>query len=155
MRTIFFNSDDEAHAYSQHLMPRLLLRAIELCREHPFVENGFSLVSPFSEEEVESTTGLRGVEISRSCRLRRTELREDSVVLWGHRYEHAGICRFFLQRKNKLFICIAILNLTECGESYRCFRLIGSNDFVPLEAMHNLHLPAFTSAESAKIICLL
>ena len=148
-------SDDEAHAYSQHLMPRLLLRAIELCREHPFVENGFSLVSPFSEEEVESTTGLRGVEISRSCRLRRTELREESVVLWGHRYEHAGICRFFLQRKNKLFIRIAILNLTECGESYRCFRLIGGNDFVPLEAMHNLHLPAFTSAESAKIICLL
>ena len=31
----------------------------------------------------------------------------------------------------------------------------GGNDFVPLEIMHNLHLPAFTSADSAKIICLL
>ena len=29
----------------------------------------------------------------------------------------------------------------------------GGNGFVPLEIMHSLHLPAFTSAESAKIIC--
>ena len=148
-------SGDEAHAYSQHLLPRLLLRSIEITREHPFVENGFALVSPFSETEVESTTGLRDVQISRSCRLFCTELREDSIVLWGERCENAGICRFFLQRSKKLFIYIALLELTEHGESYRCFNMNGGNDFVPLEIMHNLHLPAFTSAESAKIICLL
>ena len=50
---------------------------------------------------------------------------------------------------------MALLELTEHGESYRCFNMNGGNGFVPLEIMHNLHLPAFTSAESAKIICLL
>jgi hypothetical protein len=33
--------------------------------------------------------------------------------------------------------------------------MIGANDFMAMDALQNLHIPAFTSAESAKIICLL
>lgn len=148
-------SGTDAHKYSQHLMPRLLLRSIELCREHPFATNGFSLVSPFTQAEVESTTGLLGVEISRSCQLHRCELRENSIVLWGDKSQHGGICRFFLQRSKKLFMYMTLLELTDSGESYKCFRMIGGNDFVPLEVMHNLHIPAFASTENAQLICLL
>eukprot|EP00435_Cladocopium_sp_Y103_P060733 s344_g22.t1 len=148
-------TNGQDHVYGQHLMPRLLLRSIEMCRENPFLEHGFSLQSAYSKAEVEAATGLHGVEISRSCRLRLAELHEDSILLWGNKYEHAGVCRFFLQRENNLFIYLALLQLTESGESYRCFRMSGTNDLVSLALMHNLHLPAFTSTESAKIICLL
>ena len=142
-------------AYSQHLMPRLLLRAIQLCREHPFQSEDFVLTSAFTEAEVQAATGLRDAEISRSCSLRLNSLHENSVIVWGKTYESAGVCRFFARRDNRVFVYLSLLELSKLGESYRCFRMIGANDFIPMDALHNLHIPAFTSAESAKIICLL
>ena len=35
--------------YSRHIMPRLLLRYMEMCNETPFLTNGFKLLSPFDE----------------------------------------------------------------------------------------------------------
>ena len=102
-------------------MPKLLLRAIQLCREHPFQNADFTLSSPFTEEEVRATTGLQGVQISRTCRLRLADLHENSIILWGPNLENAAVCRFFLQRENTQFVYFSRMQLTDRGESYRCF----------------------------------
>ena len=137
-------TSNHRQAYSQHLMPRLLLRAIQLCREHPFQSEDFVLTSAFTEAEVQAATGLRDAEISRSCSLRLNSLQENSVIVWGKTYESAGVCRFFARRDNRVFVYLSLLELSKLGESYRCFRMIGANDFIPMDAPHNLHIPAFT-----------
>ena len=73
---------------------------------------------------------------------------------WGKTYESAGVCRFFARRDNRVFVYMSRLELAKSGESHRCFRMIGANDFMAMDALQNLHIPAFTSAESAKNICL-
>ena len=148
-------TSNNRQAYSQHLMPRLLLRAIQICREHPFQSEAFALTSAFTVADVEAATDLRDAEVSGTCSLRLNCLQENSIILWGKTYESAGVCRFFARRDKRVFVYLSLLELAKRGESYRCFRMIGVNDFVPMDAMQNLHIPAFTCAESAKIICLL
>ena len=67
---------------------------------------------------------------------------------WGKTYESAGVCRFFARRDNRVFVYMSRLELSKSGESHRCFRMIGANDFMAMDALQNLHIPAFTSAES-------
>ena len=151
----FLQSKDGGKAYSQQLMPRLLLRSVQLCREHPFESGDFTLVSPYTMEEVRASTGLQETLISRSCRLRLGILHENSIVLWGRDYENAAVCRFFLKRDERHFVYCTSLHLSASGESYRCFRTMGAAVIMAMDALHNLHIPAFTSADSAKLICLL
>eukprot|EP00435_Cladocopium_sp_Y103_P012368 s1875_g3.t1 len=145
---------DDGKMYSQHLMPRLLLRQVQMCREHPFEQEDFTLVSPFTQAEVEASTGMKGVTISRTCRLRLADISENSIILWGQNYEEAAVCRFFLKREDGHFVYFTPLQLINRGESYRCFRMLDATDIMPMDALQNLHIPAFTSAESAKLICL-
>ena len=63
---------------------------------------------------------------------------------------------FFLERDKRHFVYFTNLHLSAKGESYRCFQSIGEADIMPMDELHPLHIPAFTSAESAKdFVCLL
>ena len=81
--------------------------------------------------------------------------RELNSSLGEKLWERRCVPFFFLERDKRHVVYFTNLHLSARGESYRCFRSIGEADIMPMDELHPLHIPAFTSAESAKIICLL
>lgn len=115
----------------------------------------FVLTSPFTVAEVQAATDLCALKsVARAACDSIISTRIPSYSC-GNMCESAGVCRFFARRGNRVFVYMSPLELSKSGGSYRCFRMIGANDFMAKNALQNLHIPAFTSAESAKIICLL
>ena len=140
--------------YSRHIMPRLLLRYMEMCNETPFLTNGFKLLSPFDEAAVESATGIKDASISAKCRTHVMEIKENDVLLWGKERDQGGIIRFFLVRNNKLFLYATPLELRDKTEATRTFSSKDANQFYQWVLLPEPCHPTWQSCNENTIVVL-
>lgn len=140
--------------FSANLLPRLLLRHCELFNELPFLQRGWQLIREFPESQVLAETGVPGCTISARCRLHTVELMEHNFLLWDLDWKQGGRVNFFLESQSNLFVCISPLVLESASESARTFRIATTRQLVAFESLSNLKIPAWTSVENDKVICL-
>lgn len=140
--------------YSRHIMPRLLLRYMEMCNETPFLTDGFKLLSPFDEAAVESATGIKDASLSTKCRTHVMEMKENDVLLWGKERDKGGIVRFFLVRNNKLFLYATPLELRDKTEATRTFSSKGANEFYQWVLLPEPCHPTWQSCSENTIVVL-
>ena len=141
-------------AYSRHILPRLLLRFIEVCNETPFLPNGFKLLSPFDEAAVEAATGIKDATVSAKCRTHVMEMKADDILLWGKERDQAGIVRFFLVRNGKLFLYMTPLTLRNKTEATRTFCFRDANQFYQWTLLPDACHPKWQSCDGGTVIVL-
>ena len=144
-------SDD---AFSRHLMPRLLLRLVEMINTTPFLPEGFALINPFTSQEVEAATGIQGSHLSSRCRVHLFEIKEGDVLLWNAQRTEAAIVNFFLCRQGQLLLHVSILALRTRTAATRVFEKTNEKTFIKWSSLHKACLPTWTSSENDKIIVL-
>ena len=150
----FLRSDNGGLSLSQELLPRLLLRSIELLKELPILSCGYELQDPFSEAEVLAATQIEGAQIAKKCRLNMVSLQEADYLLTGERYTEGCQIHFFLRKHGRLFLFVTVLALIKAGESFRIFQKTAEKKFIEYACMNNMHIPAWTAAESGTVMFL-
>ena len=88
--------DDCTGRFGKSLMPRMLLRSIELFNVRPFLEKGFELHDPFTEDEVYQATGIKHARLSSKCIFPMVDARAGDFLVWGSDFRNGGIVNFFL-----------------------------------------------------------
>ena len=105
------------------MLPRLLLRSIELLRENlPLLNGAFELLRAFSEDEVLQATGVHGCLLASKCLVALLELWQGDILLWGQGRPEGGLCHFFLQRGHVLYVAFEQLQLQSCRPEEYVFR---------------------------------
>ena len=95
--------DDCTGRFGKSLMPRMLLRSIELFNVRPFLEKGFELHDPFTEDEVYQATGIKHARLSSKCIFPMVDARAGDFLVWGSDFRHGGIVNFFLVKDARLY----------------------------------------------------
>ena len=93
---------DGGACFSRSLMPRLLLRTIELLNENPISDKGFQLKREFTPDEVSRVTDLQHCKMSTECAVKMLSLKEDDFILHGHNACRAGRVQFVLEKDKQL-----------------------------------------------------
>ena len=150
----FLRSDQGGAELSKHLLPRLLLRWVELLNERPILANGFELMKPFSPEEVREATGIEGTLISSKARLQMVEIKENDCLLFGKNLQEACLVHFFLHKGSRLYVYVTKLAPIRHGESFRIFRRSNDREIVDHRSLANFHVPAWTNTKSDTVMCL-
>ena len=102
----FLRSDNGGLSLSQELLPRLLLRSIELLKELPILSCGYELQDPFSESEVLASTQIEGAQIAKKCRLNMVSLQEADYLLTGERYTEGCQIHFSSYGSMAVYFCL-------------------------------------------------
>ena len=141
-------------SYSRHILPRLLLRFIEMCNATPFLPNGFKLLSPFDEAAVEAATGIKDAAVSAKCRTHVMEMKENDILLWGKERDQGGIVRFFLLRSETLFLYMTPLTLRNKTEATRTFCCTAANQFYQWTLLTEPCHPKWQKCDGGTVIVL-
>eukprot|EP00439_Symbiodinium_sp_Y106_P085609 s377_g29.t1 len=137
------------------VLPRLLLRSIELLRENlPLLNGAFELLQAFSEDEVLQATGVHGCLLASKCRVALLELWQGDILLWGQGRPEGGLCHFFLQRGHVLYVAFEPLQLQSCRPEEYVFRKTEHMSMLRFADMQHPRLPQWQSQENDRIICL-
>ena len=150
----FLIDGESDEAFSRHLMPRLLLRLVEMINATPFLPEGFALINPFSAEEVEATTGIQDSCLSSRCKFNLFELKEGDVLLWNPHRTDAAIINFFLCRHGQLLLHISKLLLRTRTAATRIFQRTNEKTFVHWASLPNACLPTWISSKDDTFIVL-
>ena len=92
---------DGGATLSQHLLPRLLLRHVEMICEKPCSTNSAILINAFAAEEVLKLTGISDCRIASRCQVGMLVLCEGDLLVWGEGHHEAGKCLFFWSRRRR------------------------------------------------------
>ena len=144
----FLRSDHGGSELSKHLLPRLLLRCVELLNERPILSTGFQLINPINAQQVAEATGLEGAQASSKVRLQMLEIKENDCLLFGNNLQEACLIHFCLQKGGRLYFFITQLALIQQGDSYRIFKRSNQEDIVDHLTLVNMKVPAWKSAKS-------
>ena len=139
----FLRSDNGGLALSQELLPRLLLRSVELLKEMPILACGYELQDPFSEAEVLAAAGIENAQIARKCHLNMVLLQENDYLLSGTDYTEGCQIHFFLRQHGRLHFFVTPLVLSKAGDSFRIFKKTNENKFIAYNCLMNMHVPAW------------
>eukprot|EP00435_Cladocopium_sp_Y103_P020853 s1575_g5.t1 len=150
----FLTGGESDEAYSLHLMPRLLIRLIEMINTTPFLPDVFALINAFTSEEVEAATGIPDSRLSSRCRFHLFEVTEGDVLLWKAERTEAAIVNFFLLRRGQLLLHVAMLALSTRTAATRVFRKTNEERFIQWSSLHKACLPTWISLENDTIIVL-
>ena len=141
--------------FSKAVLPRLLHRSIELLRENPpLLDGAFELLQAFSEDEVLQATGVDGCLLASKCRVALLELWQDDILLWGREPRQGGRCRFFLRRRDVLYVAFEPLQLQSCRPEECVFRKTEQTSMLRFADMQHPRLPQWQCEEGDRIICL-
>ena len=150
----FLRSEEGGLEFSKQLLPRLLLRSVELLNERPLLQHGFELLRPFSEEEVLERVGISNARLSASCRLEMNELHEKDFLLLGQTCDSACQIHFFVEKANSLYIYCTRLALISSGDSFRIFKFTKTKEMVKYARVKHVHVPAWTAAKNDTVMFL-
>ena len=150
----FLLEDDSTGRFSKFLMPRMLLRSIELFNERPFLPKGFKLHNPFTADEVAQATGILHATMSGKCTFPMQELCSNDLLVWGGDASHGGIVKFFLVKDNRLYILFETCRLTGRTPGQRTFQKENTKEFLPHDALQDVRTPAWWSKNEMTIVCL-
>ena len=135
--------DDSTGRFGKSLMPRMLLRSIELFNARPFLEKGFELHEPFTEDEVYQGTGIKHARLSSKCIFPMVDARAGGFLVWGSDFRNGGIVNFFLVKDARLYILFQTCRLTCSSPGQRIFQKENAQDFLPHMALSRLAPPAW------------
>ena len=108
--------------FSERLLPRLLLRSAELCKNMTFQPGTFQLEGLFDEAEVNRlAAGLEGCRVGARCHMALLQLQEGDLLLHGKKSTEAGVCHFFIDQANELFIYATVYSLVQHTAAMRRF----------------------------------
>ena len=108
--------------FSERLLPRLLLRSAELCKNMTLQPRTFQLEKLFDEAEVNRlAAGLEGCRVGARCRTALLQLQEGDLLLHGKKNTEAGVCHFFIDQANELFIYATVYSLVQHTAAMRRF----------------------------------
>ena len=147
--------DDSTGRFGKSLMPRMLLRSIELFNARPFLEKGFELHEPFTEDEVYQATGIKHARLSSKCIFPMVDARAGDFLIWGSDFRNGGIVNFFLVKDARLYILFQTCRLTCSSPGQRIFQKENAQDFLPHMALSGLAPPAWLAKNDGTIVCLL
>ena len=143
--------------FSARLLPRLLLRHVDVLNERPIlVDQPFDLQSAFSAEEVFAATGILGARIANRCRLPLAELREGDYLFWNG-FQAGGRCCFFLCQENNedLFVFMEHMKLQADSEDHKVFCRSNARGFVRFASLTSAALASWISeADASTVVCL-
>ena len=63
----FLVEGDSTGRFSKCLMPRMLLRSVELFNQRPFLPKRFELQNPSAADEVAQASGIKNARVSSKC----------------------------------------------------------------------------------------
>lgn len=108
--------------FSERLLPRLLLRSAELCKNMTFQPGTFQLERLFDEAEVNRlAAGLEGCRVGARCRTALLQLQEGDLLPHGKKSTEAGVCHFFIDQANELFTYATVYSLVQHTAAMRRF----------------------------------
>ncbi|CAE7892636.1 unnamed protein product [Symbiodinium necroappetens] len=137
------------------VLPRLLLRSIELLAENPPLLHGaFELLEPFSQDEVFAATGVAECSLASKCRVALLELWHGDILLWGAEQPQGGLCRFFLQRDGVLHVAFEMLDLQTCLPEEYVFRRTKTTRMLRFSNLVHPRLPQWLCQEHDRLVCL-
>ena len=139
---------------SRHLLPRMLLRSMEMLTERPVLPQGFELQNAFAKREVEEATTMSNTRISSKCRLQMTDLAENDYVLHGKTWNQACKIHFFLERDGHLYFFVTSLQLIHQSDACKHFRITEHQQVLAYETLDNMHVPAWQTEDNCLVLFL-
>ena len=150
----FLYASSKASIYGETLLPRMLLRTVELINGNPFIENFFELQNPFSPEAVRQELGLSNVAVAAKCKLPMAEISEGDIVLWSEERNQCGLIHYFMEKASKLFAYVTVFEI--CGLAKHCgcrkFKNCNRKDMILWNSM--CRVPSWSRVENDMIVCL-